>query len=1082
MIRKLIKATLAAMVLSAAPGGYGIQAVAQNKSDVQTGVCTGTVYDSAGDPAIGVTVKVDGNKVGTTTDIDGRFTLTSIRKGTKVQFSGIGFKPVTAVWNGEPMEIHLADDVTALDEVVVVGYGVQKKVNLSGAVATVDTKQIEDRPVLNVGQALQGKVANLNISLGSGAANDSPSFNIRGTNSLNGGSPLIVIDGVVASNWMLNNMNPGDIESISVLKDASSAAIYGSRAAFGVILVTTKSGKSEKVSVSYSGNFSARQNLHKPKVISDPYTVAQIRNTMSYPWYNLYDDEQLAYAQQVSEGLADPYYVDASGNYSYFGSTDWVKEAYKDLAFATSHNVSISGKSDRVDYMVSGGFSFTDGIIKYGTDKHKRFNTRTKVNVKLTDWWTLGSNVSIISTNYDRPSRLGESYYWNINRANPLDVIYNPDGSWTQKGAEALGFLTEGGRTTQNGMNANVIFNTKIDILKYMLWVNGVFSYDYDKDRNRGHYLPIKYYNGPEKEPMTYNEITSAYTDSYETRRYSYDAYATFHKRFAEHNELTVVAGFNQENSRYEGAELSRKDLISVSLPTPGLATGDMTVAESITTWAVRSGYGRINYGYDDKYLLEFSGRYDGTSRFPKKDRYTFNPSGSAAWVFTREKFMESLSPVLSFGKLRYSYGTLGNQDVSAYAYIATMGSGKIGPIIDGKQPVYVSAPGLVSGSLTWEKVTTSNIGLDLNFFNNRLSFSGDFYTRWTKDMLTSGQPLPSVLGTSVPSENAADLKTTGWEITMNWNHSVRLAGKPFNYSLGFVLSDYKAKITKYSNPTGSLGSYYVGRTIGEIWGWTTEGFFTSDEDIKNHADQSSLTSYPGTRPLEAGDIKFADLNGDGVLNKGNSTMIKLDGKYYVKGDEGYAEAAANPNAESVATNSVENHGDISIIGNTTPRYRFGITASADWNGFDLSMFFQGVGRRDYDPSGDLYFWGIYAQPWTNITYGNYYDHWTPETPDAYFPRMKAYVAEGGYEAALTQTKYLQNARYIRLKNLTFGYTIPSRITSKAGISKVRVFFSGDNLFTCSGLYKHYNIDPESLGGQSYPLQRSYSFGLNVNF
>ena len=429
-----------------------------------------------------------------------------------------------------------------------------------------------------------------------------------------------------------------------------------------------------------------------------------------------------------------------------------------------------------------------------------------------------------------------------------------------------------------------------------------------------------------------------------------------------------------------------------------------------------------------------------------------FSPSGSIAWVMSKEEFFEPLLPVVSFLKFRYSYGMLGNQDVSSYyPYLATMGSGKLGYLIDGEQPVYVNAPGLVSSSLTWEKVSTSNIGIDINFLDNRLTATGDFYVRRTKDMITSGQPLPNVLGTSVPSENAADLKTRGWEVTLTWKDQKQVAGKPFNYSVSFNLADSRAFITKFYNPNGMLSSYYEGYEIGQMWGFHTLGFFTSQEDIDNHADQTNVASYLSTRPLAPGDLKFADLNNDGKITSGN--------------------------------NSLDDPGDRTIIGNSSKRYTFGLNASADWNGFDLSVFFQGVGKRDYYPGGsDLYFWGIYSQPWTNITYGNYYDHWTEENPNGYFPRMKAYVAEGGAEAALTQTKYMQNAAYIRLKNLTFGYTLPAQWTNKLNISRLRIFFSGDNLFYVSGLYKHYNIDPEGLGGQMYPLQRSYSFGLNVTF
>lgn len=1014
----------------------------------------GKVTDTSGEPLIGASIIEKGTSNGVVTDMNGEFTLKA-SIGNTLQITYIGYIPQTITVGDKPnLSIILKEDAESLDEVVVVGFAVQKKVNLSGAVSTVSTKQLENRPVTSVGQALQGAVANLNITVGSGQATDSPSFNIRGMTSLNGGDPLIVIDGVISSAWVLNNMNPNDIGSISVLKDAASCAIYGSRAAYGVILVTTKAGDSEKITITYNNNFSMRKNTQMPDIISDPYTVAQWRNTMSYPWYNLYDEEQLAYAKQVSEDPSiSPYYVNPGGDYTYFGSTDWVNEAYKKSAFSMNHTVDISGKTDKLNYYLSAGYNFTDGMIRYGTDKFKRYNLRSKMTFNISKNWNISNNTTLTMKDYDAPDALGGSYYWGINRLNPLDIPRNPDGTWTEAGATWLGNFDSGGRSKEKGTHFSTQFTSRLDIIKDVLFVNGNFSYSTDKNRNSWYYIPVAYYDGPEREPYYINEISSAGGNSSDSKNLTFDVYATFMKTFKEKHALTVIAGFNQEEYRYENTSYSRKDLISTSLPTLGLATGDMNMSEGVSTLALRGVYGRANYTFDDKYIVEFNGRYDGTSRFPKDSRFVFSPSGSLAWVVSKEKFFEPLQSVVSFFKLRYSYGVLGNQDLedNYYPYVAAMGSGKMSAILDGKQPVYVSAPGLVSGDLTWEKVSTSNLGVDLNFFNNRLTLSGDYYVRRTKDMLTDGKPLPNVLGTSVPLANAADLKTKGWEITLGWKDQVKMAGKPLNYSLSFNLADSRAWITKFDNPTGDLGEYYVGREIGEIWGYTTLGFFTSDEDIKNHADQSNLISYPGTRPLEAGDLKFADLDGDGTVYQGTYTL--------------------------------DDHGDLSIIGNSRKRYTFGFTAAADWNGIDFSLLLQGVGKRDYNPSGDLYFWGIYAQPWTNITYGNYYDHWTEENPDAYFPRPKAYVAEmSNKEAGLCQTRYLQNAAYMRLKNLTLGYTLPAKWVHKAGLSRVRVYFSGDNMFELSGLYKYYKVDPEGLSGQEYPLQRSYSFGLNVTF
>ena len=1011
----------------------------------------GIVKDAAGEPLIGVTVSMPGNeKVRTVTGLSGDFSLNNVPANARLQFSYIGYR-TQELTAKNTLSVILQEDAEALEEVVVVGYAVQKKVNLSGAVSTVSMKQLEDRPVLNVGQALQGTVANLNVTVGSGQAIDSPSFNIRGTTSLNGGNPLVVIDGVISDNGTLNRMNPTDIANISVLKDAASSAIYGSRAAFGVILVTTKTGQNEKLTVNYNNNFSTKKITRMPDIITDPYDVAVTRNKMGEPWYRLYNDEQLAYAKRVSEDPSTPpHYLNPDGTYSYFGQTDWLDEAYKNAGFSMAHSIDISGKTDKLTYYFSGGYNYDGGMIRYGTDTYHRYNLRSKLDFKLSSRWNISNNTSITTSDYEAPTSLGSSYYWEINRISPLDVVRNPDGTWTQQGSSVLGIMEEGGRWKKDEININTQFNTRFDFIKNVLYAQGTFAFNTQKNNEDWHYLPVAYYDGPGRNPRYRNEVTSVNTGNTNSKHIMFDAYLTFTKTFAKKHYISAMIGFNQEESRWVNRTMDRKDLISPSLPSIGLATGDQNVYENISTWALRGGYGRFNYIFDDKYIIEFNGRYDGTSRFPKDSRFVFNPSGSLAWVISKEKFFEPLKNVISFFKLRASYGTLGNQDVSDYAYLATMGSGKTGRIFDGKQPVYVSAPGLVAGDLTWEKVSTSDIGIDINLFNNRLTFTGDIYVRQTKDMLTKGQTLPAVLGVGVPQQNAADLKTQGWDLTINWKDQAKVAGKPLNYSFGFNIGDSRAFITKFENPKGLLGDYYEGWEMGDVWGLTTLGFFTSPEDIKNHADQTPVTSYPGTRPIGPGDLKFEDRNGDGVIDSGSWTLA--------------------------------DHGDYHLIGNTRSRYTFGLTGAADWNGFDVSCFFQGVGKKDYFPSGsDTFFWGCYYEPWSNITKGNFVDHWTEENPNAYFPRLKSYLSYvGGADGAISQTRYKQNAAYIRMKNLTVGYTLPTQVLQKAGIKRVRVFFSGDNLFEVSGLYKYYKVDPEGLGGQKYPLQRSYSFGLNV--
>lgn len=527
----------------------------------------------------------------------------------------------------------------------------------------------------------------------------------------------------------------------------------------------------------------------------------------------------------------------------------WVDEAYNDVGFSTIHNIDISGKTDRISYYFSGGYNRQNGMLKYGNDIYNRYNLRTKLQFKLTDWWSLSSNVSLTTSDYDYANAMTNTYK-QMYRKNPMDMVKNPDGTWTDASVGTLGALAEGGRATDWKTNTNINLSTKIDVIKDVFFVQGTFAFANTKTRSNWYNLPVTYRNGPELPVLTFNPISTvsdASSSNSDTKHILFDVYGTFQKTFAKKHAITAVAGFNQEEYKYDYVKANRKELISSSLPTINLATGDMNMSQSITTWALRGAFARLGYIYDDKYIFEFNGRYDGTSRFPKNDRFVFNPSVSLGWVISREKFFEPLSDVVSFLKLRGSYGSLGNQDVDAYAYLATMGSGKISQILEKQQPVYVGAPGLVAGNLTWEKVTTTNIALDANFFNNRLSITGEVYVRRTKDMLTAGVTLPSVLGTDVPKQNAADLKTEGWELTVGWKDQFKLAGKPFYYDVNFNLADSRAYITKYENPKGLLGDYYVGKEIGEIWGVETLGFFTSEEDIKNHADQSWCTSYPGT-------------------------------------------------------------------------------------------------------------------------------------------------------------------------------------------------------------------------------------------
>ena len=444
----------------------------------------GQIKDEKGEPIIGVTIILASDQsVGTITDHKGDFSLSGVPENDYLLVSYIGYKDQSVpIRKNTFLNIMLQEDSQALDEVVVVGYGVQKKANLSGAVSVVETKTIENRPVLNMGQALQGAVANFNVSIGDGEADDSPKYNIRGYTSINGGEPLVVIDGVVSTSDQLNRMNPTDIAGISVLKDAASSAIYGSRAAYGVILVTTRMGSSEKLTVNYNNNFVLRTNTHMPEIITDPYTVATISNEMAYPWYNLFNEEQLAYAKKVSEDPSlSPYYVNPDGTWSYFGRTNWMEEAYKDVGFSTIHNIDISGKTERIAYYFSGGYNRQNGMFKMGNDIYNRYNVRSKLQFKLTDWWKLDANLSMTASDYDYATAMTNTYR-EMYRKSTIYTLKNPDGTWTDSSVGNLGAMAEGGRATDWKNNMNINLSTRIDFIKDVLFVQGNFAYgSYEK-------------------------------------------------------------------------------------------------------------------------------------------------------------------------------------------------------------------------------------------------------------------------------------------------------------------------------------------------------------------------------------------------------------------------------------------------------------------------------------------------------------------------------------------------------------------------------------------------------------------------
>lgn len=896
------------------------KSISESNITQQVRTVTGKITDETGEPLTGVSISVKGTGNGTITDMNGEYSISGhLNNQTELLFTYIGMKSqIVEIGNRNRVNIMMLTDSESLDEVVVVGYGTQKKVNLSGAVEAVGGKTLANRATNSIGTMLQGIVPNLNISIDGGQANSVPTFNVRGETSINGGSPLIVIDGVATDVSVFSRMNSSDIESISVLKDASSAAIYGAKAAYGVILVTTKKGsKNGKINVDFNNSLSLRRLGRMPKIVKDPYIQASYKKEMGKPWYDLYSDEDLEYIKKMKDDPTLPNVIPGFKNpeyYTYLGTTDWFSEVYDKTGITHSHNLSLSGATDKVSYYVGMEYMQERGLLKINKDIMDRYNLRSKIDFKVADWLTFGNNTSALYYTYKRPSSFYSWLFNRINDTNTLMTVKNPDGSWTKEGAELIGSLSEGEATTTE-LDLQAQFTLDLSLIKNVLSVKADATArfgnketeQWDSDMN------IPYKQGPNLQDEYLGWVDMAQLIKERDQYIGLNAYLDFNKSFGKHS-LSALAGFNQEYNSHRYMRGEREELISSTLPSVELATGAARVREDNYEWATRSGFYRLNYMFDNKYIIETNGRYDGSSRFPKEDRFGFFPSVSAAWIITQEKFMQATRDWLSHAKLRVSYGALGNQDVSYYEYISGMDSYEQQFLVNGVKPMGVFPSALVSSSLTWEKVYTKNLGLDLQFFNNRLTFSGDLFRRDTKDMLTKGKTLPKVLGTGEPKINAANMKTEGWEISLGWRDAFTLQGKPFNYSTKFVLADSRSFITKFDNPDKRLDDYYVGQEMGEIWGLVTEGFFVDQADIDSHPSQWDVTSYPGDRPIAPGDLKYKNLNGDDVISWGEWT--------------------------------VDDPGDYTIIGNTTPRYNYGIDLSAEWNGFDLRVLLQGVGKK----------------------------------------------------------------------------------------------------------------------------------------
>ena len=1045
---------------------------------------TGTVTDGTGAPLPGSTVQLKNSNVGSLTDLEGKYSIQVPGPNSVLVFSFVGYVPKEVqVLNQTVINTTLREDVQGLEEVVVVGYSTQKKLNLTAAVDQVTNETLENRPVPNVTQGLQGVMPNLNIRLLDGKPIQAPSYNIRGTTSIGqGGSALILIDGVEGDPSLLN---PNDIASVSMLKDAASASIYGARGAFGVVLITTKNPEKGRTNVTFSSNYSFKSPVARPDFVTDGYTYVRmfvdafLNGDGSFP-------QNINKTQKVSQAYLDEFkrrvdsgqpYNDVeinpvTGEYVYYASTDWYDQLYKNSTGATESNLAISGSGEKTAYLVSGRYMSQNGLFRYNTDDYNMKNIRAKGSIQVFPWLEITNNADYSEMMYHNPMNVGEgSGIWrNIaDEGHPSSPMFNPDGTLTMSSVYTVGDLWYGKngidtkrRVLKNTAGATAsFFNNKLRVKSDFTFQNT----DNDVFRKR---VQVPYSN----KPGTIAYVGTTTNDlTFEQRSTNYIAtnlYSEYENTFKEDHYLKFMAGINYEQSTYQRLSVQRNGIIYDNANDINL-----TLGQSITTgggwerWEIFGGFSRLNYSFRDKYLVEVNARYDGSSKFPSDQRYAFFPSISGGWRISKEGFWNVDPKLVSDLKLRASYGSLGNGNIGSYVYMEQFSISQSSMILNGVRPQYTSRPSVLPDGITWETSTTSNFGLDLGMLSDRLRFVGDYYIRNTFDMYTIGLTLPAIFGATAPKGNYADLKTRGWEITLSWRDMFNVATKPLNYNIRLTLADNRSEITRYNNPDKLLTDYYEGQVIGEIWGYTTEGFFLNDEDVASHAKQSPEMRASPTNIWYAGDIKLKDLNEDGFINRG--------------------------------TNRVSNPGDRKIIGNNAPRYMFGINVNADWNNFFFSTFFQGVGKQDWYPSTEAeFFWGQYNRPYNNVPKFHLGNMWTPDNTDAYFPRTMSRAASSSTarELGVAQTKYLQNVAYIRMKNIQFGYVLPKSLTSRIRANDVKVYVSGENLWTWSPLYKLVrHIDVENTGpsdqlftssnagdGYNYPMLKSLTFGLSIGF
>ena len=1040
---------------------------------MQIQTVTGVVVDANGEPIIGASVVEKGTTNGIVTDMDGKFSL-NVKVGTTLQITFVGYQPQD-VKATKSMKVVLKEDNELLDEVVVVGYGTQKKANLTGAVSTVDvSKTLEARPQSDVSKALQGVVPGLTITNTSGKLNSKPTMTIRGTGTLSNSAtsnPLIVVDGVPMDD--ISYLNTQDIDNISVLKDAASTSIYGTRAAFGVILVTTKSAKkTDKVTINYTNNFSwdtptILPNYPDVATQARALRAANTRANLENELFGMYmDDNFIAKAEAWKQRHGgkkagyremipgDDFDLGEDGSALYYADWDVVGIMFRDWKPAQSHNISIQGTSGKTSYFLSVGYNHEEGVMTFNPDKLNKYNANMNVTSDITNWLQIGGRFSYSDKAYTTPNtrRNTYTYMWR------WGSFFGPYG--TYQGIDMkndIAYLKQAGDDKTNDSYTRIGTFLKATIIKG-LTLNADYTFNINNKTTKSVGLPVICWNswgGKLNTPTTAagaNGDTWVYQNSVRDNSYALNVFANYELTVAKDHHFNFMIGANAEEGEYQNHWSQRKGLLDDKLPEFNLATGDQTVGGTHNEWGTAGWFGRINYDYNGIWLLELNGRYDGSSKFPSSDRWAFFPSGSVGYRISEEKFFGPIKKVVSNTKIRASYGEIGNQAVGSNMYISTVSKRTDGNThwLNGSNKVVAyDLPSLVSPTLKWERIQTLDIGGDFGFFNNELNISFDWYQRTTKDMLAPGQTMPDVLGAGAPKINAGTLRTRGWELSIDWRHHFNEVNVYANASIG----DFKTVITKWDNDSQLLNENYSGKVYGDIWGFETDRYFTKDDF---NADGSYKEGIASQKKLEQdgfvygpGDIKFKDLNNDKEINGGEGT--------------------------------VKDHGDLKVIGNTTPRYQYGFRLGGEWKGIDIDMFFQGVGKCD------AWTQSAFVMPMmrgADAIYANQANYWTEENPDqnAFYPRL-SYGSEttSNINNFQKSTWWVRNMNFLRLKTLQISYNLPKPWVNKVHLKNAAVYVMGTNLFTLSR-FKLWDPELNTDNGASYPNTTSYSVGINFTF